>query len=109
LPKDILKASIKETRKFAPNKRPNIYWLSWFDLYSVIDKHIALCERRETLILRDLKSLLIRKRLVRFADYNLESIGPVNRRVFYIKKFRYVVEDEPLMRNPIFYKKGRNK
>ncbi len=75
MPRLAMQESIDEIAHFLPNHtRVNLFWATWFDLQRILARANPMEYERP--ILDDLRQLLVKKRLVRFAGF--DAVGHVD-------------------------------
>jgi hypothetical protein len=83
LPQESIEESVYEAKRFVHEKEDiDIFWLSWFELYSIISQ-MKNCKDWEKPIIEDLKGLLERKQLVKFHGFQLAAVNVIVKNSIY--------------------------
>ena len=110
MPRLAMQESIGEITHFLPNHaRVNLFWATWFDLQPILARADAMEYERP--ILDDLRRLLIKKRLVRFAGFDsVRHVDGVPRGSVYAStrpgrtgQYSFGGAPETPMERPVFY------
>ncbi len=114
MPTLAMQESIDEIAHFLPNHaRVNLFWASWFDLQPILARANPMeCERP---VLEDLRQLLLKKRLVRFAGFDsVHHVDSVPRGSVYADaqlartgQYSFRGTPESPMESPVFYSSSR--